>query len=119
VDHDNDKLSLALHKLSQRLVTFVPIADVGPEVLWPLEHPQDDDQLWPRMRDYSIHPGAIAPSGQWSFQRSDSDSDDDWYDGAAPGDQKENPFRYKLDPDAAHRCSWPPRGANARCGHFR
>jgi hypothetical protein len=64
------------------------------------------------MRRYSILPGAIAPSGQWRFQRSDSDSDDDWDgnsagssvldDGVAPGDEKEDPFRNKLDPDAAH-----------------
>ena len=85
------------------------MADVGSEVLWPLEPTQDDDPLWPRMRDYSIYHSVIAPSGQWRFQRSDSASDDGWSvassetgPGVAPGDEKEDPFRSKLDPDAAH-----------------
>ena len=63
---DNDKLSLALHKLSQRLVTFTVIADVGPEILWPSKHGDtpDDAPLWPRLHDYSIVQGPIAPSGK-------------------------------------------------------
>jgi hypothetical protein len=76
-DGDNDKLSLALHKISQRLISFDLIADVGPEVLWPLEQTQGNDPLWPKMRRYSILHSAIAPSGQWRYQRSDSDNDDD------------------------------------------
>ncbi|KAK4158315.1 hypothetical protein C8A00DRAFT_28822 [Chaetomidium leptoderma] len=63
---------------------------------------QDNDPLWPTMRHYTINPGAIAPS--------DSDSDDDGAASSvseessgsvAPGDEKENPFRDKLNPDAA------------------
>ncbi|KAH6855908.1 hypothetical protein B0I37DRAFT_65246 [Chaetomium sp. MPI-CAGE-AT-0009] len=109
-NNNNDKLSLALHKLSQRLVTFGLVADVGPEVFWPLEHTQDDSDgpLWPRMRCYSITPGSIAPSGKWLYQR--SDSNDEWdVDSSsepdalvAPGDETEDSFRNKLDPDAAH-----------------
>ena len=109
-DH-SDKLSLALHKLSQRLVTFNLIADVGPEVFWPLERTQDDDPFWPRMRRYHVNTGPIAPSGQWLFHRSDSDSDSDDAsnvdsfgpeESVAPGDEKEDPFRSKLDRDAAN-----------------
>ncbi len=38
IDGDNgDKLSLALHKLSLPLVSFMVAADLGPEVVWPLE----------------------------------------------------------------------------------
>jgi hypothetical protein len=107
-DHDNnDKLSLALHQLTQRLATFELMADVGPEILWPL---QANDSLWPTMCHYYIDPGPIAPSGKWRFQLlpdSDSDSDDDGStssvsSSAAPGNEKEDPFRAKLDPDAAH-----------------
>ncbi|KAJ9134303.1 hypothetical protein NKR23_g10237 [Pleurostoma richardsiae] len=118
-DQDNDKLSLALHMLSQRLTTFDLIAVVGPEILWPSEpelvpHQQqgDDLPLWSRMRRYTIDPGAIAPSGKWRFRRrlddyaSDSDGGADSYFSAhraavtAPGDEKEDPFREELDPDA-------------------
>ncbi|KAK4033620.1 hypothetical protein C8A01DRAFT_39920 [Parachaetomium inaequale] len=116
---NNDKLSLALCKLSQRLATFDLMADVGPEILWPLERTapdhhhqqqhQDNDPLWPTMCHYTINPGPIAPSGKWRFQRlpdSDSDSDDDGSassvsSSVAPGNEKEDPFRAMLDPDAA------------------
>ena len=61
------------------------------------------------MRNYRIKIGAIAPSGQWRFQRSDSDSDDRWDVASSetdasvgPSDEKEGPFRDKIDPDAAH-----------------
>ncbi|KAK3898293.1 hypothetical protein C8A05DRAFT_38121 [Staphylotrichum tortipilum] len=106
---DNDKLSLALQKLSQRLVSFTLMADVGPEAVWPGERAQDDDPLWPRMRNYFINPGAIAPSGQWRYLRSNSDdSDDDGQDMlsnyadpfAAPGDETEEHLRDNPDPDA-------------------
>jgi hypothetical protein len=106
---NNDKLSLAFHKLSQRLTSFDLIADVGPEVLWPLEQTQSNDTLWPKMRRYSICHSAIAPSGQWRYQRSDSDDDEDEDDDdewdetdpvALPGDEKEDPFRSKLDREA-------------------
>ena len=107
--NDHDKLSLALHKLSQRLVTFSLSANVGPEVLWPLERhgTQDDDPLWPRMRDYFVDPGAIAPSGQWRFQRPDDESDYESESDSSdldplvlPGDETEDPFRTQLSRDA-------------------
>jgi len=106
---DNDKLSLALHKLSQGLASFILMADVGPEVLWPGGRAQDNDPLWPRMRVFSINPGAITPSGQWRFLRSGSnDSDDEEQDVlsnhtdpfTAPGDETEEHFRDYPDPDA-------------------
>jgi hypothetical protein len=128
-DGGNDKLSLALHKLSQHLATFHLLADVGPEIFWPLERTapghhhhqqeqqqqqqhQDNDPLWPIMREYMITPGFIAPSGEWRWQRNpDSDLDSD--DGAGsffsedltdvlPGNEREDPFRTQLVPDAAH-----------------
>ncbi|KAG7290932.1 hypothetical protein NEMBOFW57_000937 [Staphylotrichum longicolle] len=107
-----DKLSLAFHKLSQRLTSFDLIADVGPEILWPLEQTQGNDPLWPKMRRYNILHSAIAPSGQWRYLRSDSnddgDDDDDEWDAASsetdpvalPGDEKEDHFRSKLDREA-------------------
>ena len=109
-DRHNDKLSLALYKLSQRLTTFTLMADVGPEVLWPFEHTQDKDSLWPRMQRYFINPGAIAPSGQWRFLPSDSNDSDDEQDMlsndidpfAAPGDEIEEHFRNNPDPKAVH-----------------
>ena len=112
-DRHNDKLSLALFKLSQRLASFSLMADVGPEALWPGECIQDDDPFWPRMRSYFINPGAITPSGQWRFLRSDSndsnDSDDeqdmlsnDTDPFAAPGDEMEEHFRNNPDPKAVH-----------------
>ncbi|KAK3905620.1 hypothetical protein C8A05DRAFT_12579 [Staphylotrichum tortipilum] len=112
-NNNNDKLSLALHELSQRLASFNVTADVGPEVLWPLERAEDGDgggdPLWPRMRDYSISPGSIAPPGQWRFRRSDSESDHESDGvsiesdpGRAPGDETDDPFRSELDPEAAH-----------------
>jgi hypothetical protein len=117
---NNDKLSLALHKLSQRLATFQLMGEVGFEILWPLDHTateqqqQDTEPLWPRMRRYRIDPGVIAPSGEWRYHRdpdaSDSESDDDDAvsedpidrDVVAPGDEREISFRSQLDPDAAH-----------------
>ena len=112
-DRNNDKLSLALHKLSQRLDSFSLIADVRLEALWPGERVQDNEDnnpLWPRMRSYFINPGAIAPSGQWRFLRSDSNDSDDEQDilsndtepFAAPGDETEEHFRDNPDPDAVH-----------------
>jgi hypothetical protein len=97
------------------------MADVGSEILWPLEHTapdhhhhqQDNDPFWPMMRRYRISPGMIAPSGEWRFRRPQDASDSDWdddsvasyfpedYIGVAPGDEKEDPFRQELDPDAA------------------
>lgn len=126
---NNDKLSLTLHKLSHRLTTFNLIADVGPEIFWPLEPTELDRQqrqqqrekgdnngdsnpspLWPSMERYSIAPGAIAPSGQWRFLRRSDASDLEYSDDDAdsyvsdniplPGDGKEDPFREQLDPDA-------------------
>ncbi len=107
-DDDNDKLSLALYKLSQRLASFTLIADIGPEAIWPVEHTQDDESLWPRMQDYFIIPGAIAPSGRWLYLLSDSnDLDDDGRDTlsddvdplAAPGDETQRYLRDDPDPD--------------------
>jgi hypothetical protein len=114
-DH-NDKLSLALHQLSQRLVTFKLMADVGPETLWPLAlertapDQQDNDPLWPTMRHYGIYPGPIAPSGKWLFELdpdgsgfgSDNGSFISVESTVVPGDEREDPFRDKLDVDAAH-----------------
>ncbi|ROW02590.1 hypothetical protein VPNG_07854 [Cytospora leucostoma] len=64
-DYGNDKLSLALYKLSQRLRTFELVAQVGPEILWPLQtgpdHQDGNLPLWPNMWRYTIEPGAIAP----------------------------------------------------------
>ena len=107
---NNDKLSLAFHKLSRHLVRFTLIANVGPEAVWPLERAQDDEPLWPRMRDYCVFPGAIAPSGEWRVLRSDPDPDYESDDAgtivldhtAPPGDEWENPFRSKLDRNAAN-----------------
>lgn len=112
-ESDGDKLSLAFHNLSQRLTCFDLKADVGPEVLWPLEQTQGNDPLWPKMRRYSILHSAIAPSGQWRYLRSDSIDDDDddgdpEWDAASsetdpvalPGDEKEEHFRSKLDREA-------------------
>ncbi|KAL2132758.1 hypothetical protein VTI74DRAFT_3413 [Chaetomium olivicolor] len=109
---NNDRVSIALHKLSQRLTTFYLVDTVvGPEILWPLERtaPEKKDPLWPRMRRYSINPGPIAPSGKWLFERdpdasdyeSDS-SDSEVSSGVAPGDEREDHFREKLDADAAN-----------------
>lgn len=106
---NNDKLSLAFHKLSRHLVRFTLMADVGPEAVWP-ERAQDDEPLWPRMRNYCVFPGAIAPSGEWRVLRSDPDPDYESDDAgtvvldstAPPGDEWENPFRSKLDRDAAN-----------------
>ena len=89
------------------------MADVGLEALWPGERVQDNEDnnpLWPRMRSYFINPGAIAPSGQWRFLRSDSNDSDDEQDilsndtepFAAPGDETEEHFRDNPDPDAVH-----------------
>ncbi|KAK3897420.1 hypothetical protein C8A05DRAFT_39034 [Staphylotrichum tortipilum] len=101
--------------LSQRLVDFSVVADVGPEVLWPFGRgrvTQDDDPLWPRMRRYVIIQGAILPSGQWRWQPPDSDDDDDdeldWGSSVmdarlvVPCDETEHAFRKKVDPDAAN-----------------
>ncbi|KAL2016831.1 hypothetical protein VTK56DRAFT_2954 [Thermocarpiscus australiensis] len=114
---NDDKLSLALHTLSQRLETFFLMADVGTEFLWPSERmapdhhqQQDSDPLWPRMRRYSIN---LAPSRRQAsgfFERdpdaseSESDSDSDFSyisSRVVPGNEREDPFRDKLDPDAA------------------
>ncbi|KAK7738293.1 hypothetical protein SLS63_002628 [Diaporthe eres] len=118
-DQHGDKLSIALRKLSQRLHTFKLIADVGLEILWPPETEQreeNDQPRWPSMGRYSIGLGPIAPSGEWRFQRStdasDNEDDDDdegsidsmqAYEAsiAAPGDDREDPFREELDGDAA------------------
>lgn len=118
-DQHGDKLSVALRKLSQRLSTFKLIADVGAEIFWPTgtELREESDQpRWPSMGRYSIGLGPIAPSGEWRFQRptdaSDDDDDDDdegsidsiqAYEAsiAAPGDDREDPFREALDGDAA------------------
>ncbi|KAI7782384.1 hypothetical protein LA080_013530 [Diaporthe eres] len=118
-DQHEDKLSIALRKLSQRLHTFELIADVGPEIFWPpeTERREDNDQpRWPSMGRYSIGLGPIAPSGEWRFQRptdASDDEDDDDDEGsidsmqayeasiAAPGDDREDPFREELDGDAA------------------
>ena len=113
----NDKLSLALHKLSHRLVSFSLLADVGPEILWPSALTVDGTKSsppWQLMQQYSISPGAIAPSGRWLYvRRSDaseyeSDDDDDsdalsWTSDMqpGPGNEKEDSFREQLDPDAA------------------
>ena len=89
------------------------MADVGPEAVWPGERAQDNednDPLWPRMRSYFINPGAIAPSGQWRFLRSDSNDSDDEQDifsndtdpFAAPGDETVEHLRDNPDPDAVH-----------------
>ncbi len=120
-DGGNDKLSLALHKLSQRLTTFQLVADVGPEIFWPSQQqqqqqqqqhqqvqPEDNPPLWPTLRDYIIEPGPIAPSGEWRFLPvppsedgvSVSSSDSDPPDDLPPGDERERPFRFGLDPDA-------------------
>lgn len=68
------------------------------------------------MGRYSVGLGPIAPSGEWRFQRptdaSDNEDDDDdegsidsmqAYEAsiAAPGDDREDPFREELDRDAA------------------
>lgn len=118
-DQHGDKLSVALRKLSQRLSTFKVIADVGSEIFWPpeTERREDNDQpRWPSMGRYSIGLGPIAPSGEWRFQRptdaSDNEDDDEdegsidsmqIYEAsiAAPGDDREDPFREELDGDAA------------------
>lgn len=116
-DQHGDKLSVALRKLSQRLRTFQLVADVGQEVLWPPEREgrEDNDQpWWPSMRQYSIGLGPIAPSGEWRFQRPTDASDNEYDDEgsidsmqayeasiAAPGDDREDPFREELDRDAA------------------
>ncbi|ROV98689.1 hypothetical protein VMCG_06778 [Cytospora schulzeri] len=125
-DNSNDKLSLALHKLSQHLTTLTVMASVGPEIFWPPEqspepgqqqqqHQQEDDKppLWPSMRRYIIDPGVIAPSGAWRFRRpldepvySDDGADSYVSDFHAnvfgPGDQVEDPFREEVDPDAVN-----------------
>lgn len=111
---NNDKLSLALYKLSHRLVRFYLSADIGPEILWPsvsIVNDSNPSPSWPIMQQYIITPGAIAPSGKWFFvERSDAseyESDDDdihsWTSDMqpGPGDEKEDSFREQLDPDAA------------------
>lgn len=116
-EQHGDKLSVALRKLSHQLSDFQLIADVGPEALWPPKtkgREENDQPWWPNMRQYSIAPGPIAPSGEWRFQRptdaSDNEDDDEGsidsmqaYEAsiAAPGDDREDPFREELDGDAA------------------
>ncbi|SPQ21982.1 2590eedb-3c64-45a5-97ad-ac6fab2e734d [Thermothielavioides terrestris] len=112
----HDKLSLALHKLSQRLFEFHLTADVGPEIFWPSGSAELDDgdspspPYWPNMMYYGINPGAISPSGRWRFRhRTDSFGDDsdhvvesDVSDSSdvAPGDEIHRAFRQEVDPDA-------------------
>ncbi|KAK3308381.1 uncharacterized protein B0T15DRAFT_565571 [Chaetomium strumarium] len=104
------KLRLALHKLSQRLVCFTLVAEVGREAIWPsgpavLNHRHVP--FWPIISRYSIDPGAIAPSGEWRFRQrtggsADSedeiDSPDSDYSGP-PGDEILYPFREEHDLD--------------------
>lgn len=61
------------------------------------------------MQQYSIDPGAIAPSGEWRYMRRPdateySEEDGDSYVSETipvPGDEKDDYFRDKLDQDAA------------------
>ncbi|KAH6617659.1 hypothetical protein F5144DRAFT_398041 [Chaetomium tenue] len=57
---------------------------------------------------YSIIPGSITPSGSRLYQRSDTnykwdvDLSPEWDALIAPGDEMEDPFLHKLDPNAVH-----------------
>lgn len=106
---------MALRNLSQRLIYFTLIADIGNELFWPLETKQEGDKhqpQWPSRRRYSISAGLLTPSGELRFKRpadypdySDEGSLDSMqrYEAemAAPGDDMEDPFREELDRDAA------------------
>ncbi|KAK4034681.1 hypothetical protein C8A01DRAFT_18560 [Parachaetomium inaequale] len=121
---NSDKLSVALHKLSQQLAYFDLIAEVGPEVLWPSgstdrnkgkhqgQQKEEDDEdgafsppLWPSMLRCSVCPGAIAPSGKWLFRRravaSDSDHSDNGTDGT-DSDRGEREHYFRDEPDPEH-----------------
>lgn len=117
-DQHGDKLTIALRKLSERLVTFDLIADVGQEIFGPpeIKRQNDNDQpQWPHIRRHNITPGPMAPSGKWRYQRPADYEDDDGDEGsldsqraeeaslAAPGDDREDPFREELDADAVRQ----------------
>lgn len=117
-DQGGDKLTIALRKLSERLERFHVGADVGLEIYGPTEAEghQDNEQeqpRWPRMRRHSVYPGAIAPSGEWRWQRApDYESDEtesldsqgaDEAERAPPGDDIQDWWREMLDPDVTRQ----------------
>lgn len=65
-----DALCLALHRLSQQLVTLeLEEITIGPELFWPPETQKNSPPQWPKLTRLMITYMSATPSGHWLFER--------------------------------------------------
>ncbi|KAL2818074.1 hypothetical protein BJX63DRAFT_83196 [Aspergillus granulosus] len=78
-DPGNDALSIALHCLSQQLVTL-SLSDImiSPELFWPPGSTTESPPSWPKLMSYRLEYTMATPSGDWLFERDPRWVDSDW-----------------------------------------
>ncbi|KAL2813094.1 hypothetical protein BJX63DRAFT_394909 [Aspergillus granulosus] len=66
----SDALSIALHRLSQQLVTLT-LSDImiGSELFWPPGSSTNPPPSWPKLTSYHLEYTMATPSGEWLFER--------------------------------------------------